>query len=557
MRCRVLRRGCRSTACSGPRTRSRRCAGSAIRNVADLLRLPRAGFAARFGPRLLDELDEGLGRRPAPRRRHVVPERFDERLELPAAAELMAGLQPAFEQLLGRLEAFLRARASGIGALRVDLLHRGQAPTRLSVTLARMAGDAGHLRELVRERLAQCRLAAPVEALRLRSGMLLPLTLRDAGLFERGRSADPEATARLLDRLRARLGRKAVFSVSPVPEHRPERAWRIAEPGAATPVPLPWPAARPARPLWMLAEPQPLGRLGRGARHRSRAHRDRVVGRSRRPARLLRRALPRGRAPLDLPRTAAGTRLVPSRGLRMTSRSVVLACGPRRTGSGGVPRSQTPPELTSLLARTPPPRAARAGAGVSALACGRDPASERVSSGGANEPESRPRNASAADATRPAADQRCRMPSCTASATSRSCAAPRIRRNSSSGRKSSGTRALALTDECSLAGIVRAHAAARETGLALIAGSEFTLADGLQFVCLAASRRGYAALSRLITRGRRAGAERTVPARPHRPRDGPRGLPRPVAAGGRSRRPRTAIVASRALRTAACGSPWN
>jgi error-prone DNA polymerase len=67
-----------------------------------------------------------------------------------------------------------------------------------------------------------------------------------------------------------------------------------------------------------------------------------------------------------------------------------------------------------------------------------------------------------------------------------------------------GYAALALTDECSLAGIVRAHAAARESGLALIVGSEFTLTDGLRLICLATSRQGYGALARLITRGRRA-----------------------------------------------------
>src|SRR3990172_6376347 len=66
-----------------------------------------------------------------------------------------------------------------------------------------------------------------------------------------------------------------------------------------------------------------------------------------------------------------------------------------------------------------------------------------------------------------------------------------------------GYAALALTDECSLAGIVRAHAAARECGLALIIGSEFRLADGLRLVCLATSRHGYGALARLITPGRR------------------------------------------------------
>jgi protein ImuB len=233
-------------------------AGLGVRNVADLVRLPRAGFAARFGPRLLDELDEGLGRRPAPRRRHVVPERFDERVDLPDAAEA-AGLAAPLQQLLARLGAFLRTRASGVRELRLDLLHRTGTPTRLRLGLARLAGDAAHFGALLDERLATCRLAAPVTALRLRSGVLLPLVLRDAGLFDRGRNADPEATARLLDLLRARLGQEAVFGVLPVSEHRPERAFRIAEPGAGATLPVPWTGLRP-RPLWMLAEPQPLER---------------------------------------------------------------------------------------------------------------------------------------------------------------------------------------------------------------------------------------------------------------------------------------------------------
>ncbi|MBM4218656.1 MAG: DNA polymerase Y family protein [Gammaproteobacteria bacterium] len=233
-------------------------AGLGIASVADLVRLPRTRFAARFGPRLLDELDEGFGRRPAPRRRYVVPERFDERVELPAAAEDAALLEPALEHGLARLGAFLNARASGIRLLRVDLLHRARAPTRLSLALARMAGDAAGLRLLLRERLGRCRLESPVDALRLRSGVLLPLRIRDPELFERGRGADPEATARLLDLLRARFGHDAVFSVQPVAEHRPERAFRIAEPGLADGLPVPRPTARTARPLWMLAEPQPL-----------------------------------------------------------------------------------------------------------------------------------------------------------------------------------------------------------------------------------------------------------------------------------------------------------
>ncbi|HEY7840458.1 MAG TPA: PHP domain-containing protein, partial [Gammaproteobacteria bacterium] len=62
--------------------------------------------------------------------------------------------------------------------------------------------------------------------------------------------------------------------------------------------------------------------------------------------------------------------------------------------------------------------------------------------------------------------------------------------------------ALAITDECSLAGVVRAHAAARGTGLKLVIGSEFTLSDGFRLVLLARDRRGYGGLSRFITHAR-------------------------------------------------------
>jgi len=70
-----------------------------------------------------------------------------------------------------------------------------------------------------------------------------------------------------------------------------------------------------------------------------------------------------------------------------------------------------------------------------------------------------------------------------------------------------GYRALALTDECSLAGVVRAHVAAKEHGLHLIIGAELRCGDGLKLVALATSRRGYGALSRLITQARRAGVK--------------------------------------------------
>jgi error-prone DNA polymerase len=68
-----------------------------------------------------------------------------------------------------------------------------------------------------------------------------------------------------------------------------------------------------------------------------------------------------------------------------------------------------------------------------------------------------------------------------------------------------GYEALAITDECSMSGIVRAHAIAKEVGLKkLIIGAELRLRSGRKLVALARNQNGYAALCRLITTARRA-----------------------------------------------------
>ncbi len=66
-----------------------------------------------------------------------------------------------------------------------------------------------------------------------------------------------------------------------------------------------------------------------------------------------------------------------------------------------------------------------------------------------------------------------------------------------------GYRALALTDECSFAGLVRAHVAARDHGVQLIAGTELTLDDGMRLVLLADDLAAYRGIAALVTRARR------------------------------------------------------
>ncbi|MSR56262.1 MAG: error-prone DNA polymerase [Planctomycetaceae bacterium] len=67
-----------------------------------------------------------------------------------------------------------------------------------------------------------------------------------------------------------------------------------------------------------------------------------------------------------------------------------------------------------------------------------------------------------------------------------------------------GCAALAITDRNTLAGVVRAHVAAKATGLKLLIGAEVTPLDAPPVVLLATDRAAYGRLARLLTRGRRS-----------------------------------------------------
>ncbi|MBK7661140.1 MAG: error-prone DNA polymerase [Betaproteobacteria bacterium] len=99
-----------------------------------------------------------------------------------------------------------------------------------------------------------------------------------------------------------------------------------------------------------------------------------------------------------------------------------------------------------------------------------------------------------------------------------------------------GYAALALTDECSVAGVVRAHLAAKKVGIHLLVGTEVELTCGLRLVLLARDLAGYETLCGLITAARRAapkGRYRLARSGFARPTPGIVALWRPGAGEGR------------------------
>ncbi|AAZ96782.1 conserved hypothetical protein [Thiobacillus denitrificans ATCC 25259] len=218
--------------------------------LGDCLKLPRAGLARRYGQGLLDQLDRALGRLPEPRAFFAPPPRFERRLELPAPVEHAEALLFVARRLLPELEGYLALRQAGVQALEYVCRHEGRPDTVLKLGFVKPVRAASRMLLLLRETLERTVLPAPVYAVRLRARRLQPLHGSSPDLFQRGEEAGDGDL--LLERLRVRLGRDAVYGVEAVADHRPERAWRRCEAGTRTK-----PAAAPKRPLWLLPRPLP------------------------------------------------------------------------------------------------------------------------------------------------------------------------------------------------------------------------------------------------------------------------------------------------------------
>jgi protein ImuB len=197
-----------------------------VTRVGELLRLPRAGLARRFGAAALLDLDIALARQAAPRRAFVPRERFRERCDFETEVETAAYLVKALEPLADRCARFLRERQAGVQALELRFKHRAAPVTRIRFGLASITSDRRRLTDVLVQKLSQVELAAPIVRMELLSGPLQPLSAASLEVFAGSGVGGRDTAPQLIERLRARLGEQAVYGICSVPEHRPEAAWQ-------------------------------------------------------------------------------------------------------------------------------------------------------------------------------------------------------------------------------------------------------------------------------------------------------------------------------------------
>ena len=230
--------------------------GMGITHVGEALRLPREGFARRFGAARLLELDRALGRLPDPRPHHRAPERFCSEYELTEEASASDLLLNACQELLVELERFLLTRQLSVQRVLFSFFHLREPATHLTLGCVQAGRNIEHWFDLLKIKFDALRLPAPVIAIRLRGGPSQALTAKTSKFSFSDTGGQPsEPVAHLVERISARIGDESIHGVTTVAEHRPQYAWSLRDPAEArhcAAVPL------SRRPLWMLPEPRPL-----------------------------------------------------------------------------------------------------------------------------------------------------------------------------------------------------------------------------------------------------------------------------------------------------------
>jgi protein ImuB len=238
-----------------------------LKRIGDVLDLPRAPLAARFGEDVLRQLARALGteREPLtpilPVAAYVVEQPFAE----PIARE--DDVLHVIARLAARLEPVLERRGEGARCIELALFRTDGAVRRIVVATSRPVSDPPGIRALYVERLAS--LADPLDPgfgfdlARLSVLAAEPCPPEQIGLGKRADEADLD---RLIDRLSARLGARRVTRLIANDSHIPEVATAAVPAQAGVAPANGWAAFRrfrnavalSPRPLRLLAKPEPI-----------------------------------------------------------------------------------------------------------------------------------------------------------------------------------------------------------------------------------------------------------------------------------------------------------
>jgi protein ImuB len=233
-----------------------------LRRIGDLVGMPRAGLARRFGADLVRRLDQALGVEPEPISPAGAPLHFAVRLSLPEPIGLEADILAGLDRLMPVLCSKMRAQGRGARRVRLECSRTDGGTQIVEVGLARPADRPDQLRPLFELKTGAIDAGFGIDRLRLSAPLTEPVhTAEHKGGWAVSAEAgtprgETQDVADLVARIGARVGLEAITRARPADSHIPEKTAAILAAAWSEPA-GDWPEPPRPRPL-TLFRPEPL-----------------------------------------------------------------------------------------------------------------------------------------------------------------------------------------------------------------------------------------------------------------------------------------------------------
>lgn len=204
--------------------------------IADLIALPRAPLARRFGPGLVLRLDQALGAQSEPVAAEPGAPHFGVRMTLPEPIGLQADVMAGLDRLLDRLCDKLSATHQGARRLRLELHRVDHGAAQVEIGLARPMRDPVRIAALFAKGIEGVESGFGIEAMRLSAPLTEPLPPEQIG--DRPTVGHGDALADLLSSVGNRIGFDRVLRLLPATSLIPERSFLLAPAAYSEPEPL-------------------------------------------------------------------------------------------------------------------------------------------------------------------------------------------------------------------------------------------------------------------------------------------------------------------------------
>lgn len=227
-----------------------------LSRIGDLIHLPRAPLAKRFGTLLLERLDAARGRLAEPFSPLAEPAYYRAQTSLAEPISSQEHVLVLLERLFADVCAPLSRDGKGARSLRLVLFRVDGATLMLTINTGAPTRDGNHIIKLFRLRLEACReeydAGFGFDAASLDVVVVDSLAEEQRGFTGETHEHD---LSLLIDRLGSRLGVENILRLHRADTHIPEHAV-VARPAASSPAPD-WQSAEPLRPILILPAPEP------------------------------------------------------------------------------------------------------------------------------------------------------------------------------------------------------------------------------------------------------------------------------------------------------------